>query len=302
MASTHQETYRSFEGSRSLGAPGFWPIFVGSLRVALKRKLPLLLLSIVPAIATCVVSFFVYLKFAAEAKAMPEAFAGNMGFLAEALARQATTHLEARNQIISFHASMNMFATLCVAWYGSGLICDDRRSGAFQLYFSRPLSRLQYFLGKLLCVSFFGVMVSLVPPLVIFVVASLASHEWAFFYSDWDIVPRSLAFSCVWLSVTCGLALFASSLATRKSFALVGIFSFLGFSVVTGQILGSFVEHDLFSVSLVFSMQSIAHQIFNEDVGWTRVESIVAWRSIGVMILFFFSGLTWRLARLQAVE
>jgi len=271
--------------------------------VALKRKLPLLLLYIVPAIATCVVSFLVYLKFAAEEAVIPEAFGGQMGFAAQMIARQATTHLEARMQIITFHANMNMFSLLCVAWYGSGLFCDDRRSGAFQLYFSRPLSRMNYFLGKALCVGFFGMLVSFGPAVVIFIVASLASPEWAFFKQEWDILLRALAFSVTWLALVCGLTLFASSMASRKSFALLGVFCFMGFSVAVAQVLGPFVDSRLYATSILFDMQAIAHQIFEREGSWRMVqEPWLAWTVIWSFTGLFFSGAALRLARLRIVE
>ena len=301
-ATAHKEVYRPLErrpASRGLGA---WPVFTSSLRVATKRKLPMLLLLAVPAIATCVVSFMVYLKFAAEEEVLPEAFGGPMGAFAQGLARQATKQLEARNQIISFHAQMNMFALLCAAWYGSGLFCDDRRTGAFQLYFSRPMTRAGYFLGKLLTVALFGALVSLAPALVIFTVASFASPEWAFFKAEWDLLPRSFAFSVVWLGLVCSLTLFASSCASRKSFALLGIFCFMAFSTAVGGVLGNFANERLYAVSVLLDMQAIAHHVFERGGSWRRVEFADAYYAVGGLTALFFLGLALRLRRQEVVE
>ena len=302
MATTHKEVYRRFEGSLDEGGPVFWPILTGGIRVSMKRKLPLLLLYIVPFIATCVVSFLVYLKCAAEESVIPEAFGGQVGFAAQMVARQATTHLEARNQIIGFHQNMNMFALLCVAWYGSGLLCDDRRSGAYQLYFSRPLARWSYFLGKLLTVGFFGLLVSFVPSLIVFLVASLASPEWAFLTSEWDMVPRSLAFSLTWLGLTCGVTLLASACASRKSFALLAIFFFFGFSTAVGAVLGGFVSGSLYASSVAWDMHAIAHHIFDREENWRLVEPPVAWAVVASLTALAFAAIAARLSRLEVVE
>src|SRR5437879_3710070 len=42
-----------------------------------------------------------------------------------------------------------LFAILFSVWAGSGLIADDLRTGALLMYLSRPLTRLDYVLGKL---------------------------------------------------------------------------------------------------------------------------------------------------------
>ena len=91
---------------------------------------------------------------------------------------------------------MKLFALLATAWYGSGLFCEDRRAGAHQLYFARPITRLDYFLGKFLVAAFFGACAILVPALVICLVASFSSPEWSFLKEEGDLVfPESGACS-----------------------------------------------------------------------------------------------------------
>ncbi len=55
------------------------------------------------------------------------------------------------HEVLAAYVSIQFFVTaLVIAVVASGAIADDRRAGAFELYFSRPLTRLHYALGKLL--------------------------------------------------------------------------------------------------------------------------------------------------------
>ncbi|MEM6994863.1 MAG: ABC transporter permease subunit [Myxococcota bacterium] len=53
----------------------------------------------------------------------------------------------------SFIGSQLFFTAILLGTALGGLIADDRRTGAFELYFSRPLSRMDYAIGKLLAAA-----------------------------------------------------------------------------------------------------------------------------------------------------
>ena len=57
------------------------------------------------------------------------------------VATSAMQMLAVKNQIYEFNQAMSFFALFAVAWYGSGLLCEDRRVGAHQLYVARPWTR-----------------------------------------------------------------------------------------------------------------------------------------------------------------
>ena len=65
-ATTHTEIYRRFEGKLEPARPAFVPLYRARLRLAFKRKLPLLLLFVPPWISGIVFSFVVYARFAVE--------------------------------------------------------------------------------------------------------------------------------------------------------------------------------------------------------------------------------------------
>ena len=301
MATTDLEVYRRFQGELRPHPLRFWPILVAGLRVAFKRRLPLLLLYVVPFIATVVFSFFVYAKFAVEEEVLPGMFEGGVG-MAEILARRATEILEVKNQIVLFNAQMGLFALLAVAWYGAGLFCEDRRAGAHQLYFARPLTRLDYFLGKFLTVAFFGALAMWVPALVICTVASLSSPDWSFLKEQWDVPLRATANSLVWITIVSSLALCASSLASRKSFALVGIFTVFVLSSAFGEVLSEIQGTSFRVFGMGQNMESIADSIFS---GWDEaggpVAPATAWKVMGGFTALCLAVVTLRLRKLEVV-
>lgn len=112
------------------------------------------------------------------------------------------------------------------------LISQDIRSRAFLLYFSRPLSRFEYLLGKLFTVWFYLVAISTLPALVLYVVGILLSPQLSVVTATWDLPLRILCASAALGIPTAALALCLSSMTEESRYAAFGWF--------TIWILGSF--------------------------------------------------------------
>jgi ABC-2 type transport system permease protein len=105
------------------------------------------------------------------------------------------------------------------------LISQDVRSRAFLLYFSRPISRWQYALGKLATVWFFLLMNSAVPALLLYVLGVLLSPSANVVFDTWDLPLRIVAASAVLMIPTASLALCMSSLTQESRYAGFGWFA-----------------------------------------------------------------------------
>jgi ABC-type transport system involved in multi-copper enzyme maturation permease subunit len=254
-------------------------------------------------------SFIVYLAFTLEQKMQEENPFGEGGDLQERFAKQAALAvaneglkmLEVTNQIIEFNKTMALFALLAVAWLASGLFCEDRKAGAHQLYFARPITRLDYFLGKFSIASFFALCAMIVPVLVICIVASVSSPEWSFLREKWDVFPRALAFSGLWTTAVVSLVLLASSLASRRSFALIGVFGFFMLSEVIGNALGNLVSRRFLALSLTRDLNAISYYLFGREDPWTEVAARDAWTYVLALIGFSWLVIAARLRRLEVV-
>lgn len=70
-----------------------------------------------------------------------------------------------------FLTSQFYVSAIAVAVIGGGAIADDHHAGAFELYFSRPLTRAQYAIGKLLGVGLVPTATILIPVLLLWMTA-----------------------------------------------------------------------------------------------------------------------------------
>lgn len=113
---------------------------------------------------------------------------------------------------------------LVVGLCAPSLISHDVRSRAFLLYFSRPLTRTQYILGKFSTVAFFLVITCTLPQLVLYLFAVLLSPDISVVAYTWDLPLRALIASAMMIIPASLLALMFSSLTTESRFATFGWF------------------------------------------------------------------------------
>jgi ABC-type transport system involved in multi-copper enzyme maturation permease subunit len=296
MAVTHTEVYRPFRGGLARHPFRFFPLFLTELSVATKKKLPLVLLFGPVAIATIVVCFIVQAKFTLQ-----EGLGGEAQSLqAQMAVTLASSMLEVRDLIIATNGIMSGFALLAMVWFGAGLICEDHRAKAHLLYFSRPLTRLDYFLGKLCVAGFFGAMAVLVPDLLICAMAVFTSPGWSFLREQGGVVWGSLSWGLLWVVTMGMLVLAVSSLAPKKVFAIVGFF---GFVMITEMFVNIGVElgdvESLRYLSVVQNLGELGEWML--ESGEVGVPDHIVKRLAGTGGFVLLSGLViaWRLRRME---
>jgi ABC-2 type transport system permease protein len=133
-------------------------------------------------------------------------------------------------------------------YVGAGLIANDRRANALQLYLSKPLTRSEYVFGKLVILMTFLLLVTWVPAISLLILQIMFAGNLTFFTSNLFLFPAITLFSFV-QAVTVSVAMLAlSSLSNSSRFvgilytaliffttALWGVLAFaLGFQHVVG--------------------------------------------------------------------
>ncbi|MBL8858444.1 MAG: ABC-2 transporter permease [Planctomycetes bacterium] len=306
-ASAHTEVYRPFKGHVRTRRWRFVPLLSAGIKTALKKRLPLLLLFAPLAIGTVIFAFVVYSSFAIQAGAPPSALGqpgGLPGLIGSALlAGRAEQLIKAREMIVTFHLATNIFSMLLIAWYGAGLLAEDRRLGAHLLYFARPLSRLDYLTAKFLTVAFFGALGSILPGLIICVIATFASPEWSFIRSEYDVVLATFGFGLLWTVLGSSIVLCASSLSSRRIFALIGVFAAFMLVTATGNILG-FLQRDpdFRALSPFMAADRIAVFLFDLKRRRAGMDLDLAWISVTSAILLSWAVTWWRVKRMDVVS
>jgi ABC-2 type transport system permease protein len=303
MAATNTEIYRRFQGTLRPAAVRFLPLAQAGIRTASKRKLPLVLLYAPPTIATVIFSFVVYVRFSLMSGVMPGAFGGGGASPAAMMAvGLADTLTQVRMQIVGFHLAMTTFTFLILAWFGAGLIAEDRRLGAHLLYFARPLTRLDYLLGKFLTLAFFGSLAVVVPGLVICTVAAFSSPEWSFLKQEGDLVAKTVLFGLAWVFTCASAVLAISSLCTRKSFALVASFTLFLLPVPIAQVLAFEVDPRFHVISLQGTFLKIAASVFDAPaIAMPGLDVGPAYMAAAAFLLIAWIVLAARVRRMLAV-
>lgn len=108
---------------------------------------------------------------------------------------------------------------LVIGMIAPPLISQDFRSRAFLLYFSRPITPLEYVWGKTAVIWCYLAIVTTLPALVLYIVGIMLSPSLSVVLDTWDLPLRILAASLVLLVPTTSLALFFSSLTTESRYA-----------------------------------------------------------------------------------
>lgn len=297
-ASTHTEIYRTFDGQLQRHPLRFLSITRSHLSIALKKKRGLFLLYTIPTIMAIVYSFLVHLRYSAEAGVIPGVDGVTAVIAAQAI---AGIDLGVSAQIVKFMLQTQAFALLAVAWYGAGLIAEDRRLGAHLLYFSRPITRLDYMLGKACTAAAFGSFATLFPVLLVLLVATFSSPDWSFIKQEWDVILKSLAYCAMWITLLTGLVLMMSSIATRKTLALAAIFGLAMLSQAVGHVLYKITDDGRYLLLSIFEVfRRIASWMFDRRVQFDVPIDLCFYVSGGLLLVCILVT-TYRVRSMEVV-
>jgi len=116
-------------------------------------------------------------------------------------------------QFLQIQLYVSMILILLV---GPNLISQDLRFNALPLYFSRPLRRIDYFLGKLGIIAVFLAMVVVLPAVVAYGLGLLFSLDITIIRDTFKLLLASVAYGLV-IAVSAGLLVLALSSLSRSS-------------------------------------------------------------------------------------
>jgi ABC-2 type transport system permease protein len=192
----HDQGYRRYGGDKARTGSGWVVIARAGLRTMLEKKqfLALLLVSWIPFIVRVVQ---VYL-------------AANVPQARELLAVKADTFRQFLDQQETFVFFVTVYA-------GAGLIANDRRANALQIYLSKPLTRVEYVFGKLAVLMTFLLLITWVPAILLLLVQIAFAGNFTFFTNNLFLFPAItvLAFIEVLLASATMLALSSLSKSSR---------------------------------------------------------------------------------------
>ncbi|MGD0781965.1 MAG: ABC transporter permease subunit [Candidatus Aminicenantales bacterium] len=173
---------------------------------------------------------------------------------------------------------------------GAGLIADDLKHNSLQLYFSRPLRKRDYLLGKMGVVSFFLLLQTVVPGLLFFLLKLIFSGSFKFF-SQYPGIPAAVVLDSIVLTGFFGLyTLFLSSLGRNRRFASILVFLVYIFSdIFSGVFNGIFRLPAFCLISIKANLQQVGAALFGVpgpyDVPWIYSAFVLAGLSAAAVLV-----------------
>ena len=134
-----------------------------------------------------------------------------------------------------FLEQQDFFVFTITVYVGAGLIANDRRANALQIYLSKPLMRSEYILGKLAVLFTFLALVTFLPAMLLLALKVLFDGNFTFLKSNLFLIPAITVGSLLQVVLASFTMLALSSLS--KSARYVGIL-YVGITFFTSAIYG----------------------------------------------------------------
>lgn len=191
-------------------------------------------------------------------------------FLASNFSQAATFLAPSAQTFRDFLGQQGIFVFLITVYVGAGLIANDRRANALQLYLSKPVTRAEYILGKMSILATFLLGVTWLPAILLLVLQIAFSGNFTFLRANSSLLA-SVTLYCLLVVLVITFGMTALSSLSRSSrfvgilFAGVLIFSdamFNALRFITGSTAVSWVsiQASLDQVGDVIFRQAPRHQ------------------------------------------
>jgi ABC-2 type transport system permease protein len=120
-----------------------------------------------------------------------------------------------------FLDQQEIFVFFLTVYVGAGLIANDRRANALQIYLSKPLTRAEYVFGKLAILMIILLLVTWVPAMVLLLVQIAFAGNFSFLVNNAYLFPAITVFSFIQVVMVAATMLALSSLSNSSRY--VGI-------------------------------------------------------------------------------
>ncbi len=240
MSPIHDQSYRHYVGGKALPGRAWTVIARAGILNTLKKRvfLGLLLVGWAQFVVRAII-FYISISF-------------------RQLAPTASTFRE--------FLDMQGFAVFIITVYvGAGLIANDRRANALQIYLSKPLMRSEYIAGKLAILFVFLTLVTLVPALMLLLVQVILSGSFEFLQKNLFVIPAIIVASVLQVVLASVTMLALSSLSKSARFVAIMYVGILFFTKAVFGVLYAITGTSAVSwVSLGDNLSQVMDVIFQQ--------------------------------------
>jgi ABC-type transport system involved in multi-copper enzyme maturation permease subunit len=237
----HDQSYRRYGGGKAL--PGrAWLVIARAGIMSMMRKrmfLGLLIFAWLPFIVRAV-QIYVTTNFPQVAM----------------LAATAQTFRE-------FLEQQEFFVFVVTIYVGAGLIANDRRANALQIYLSKPLQRTEYIAGKAAVLFAFLMLVTWVPAILLLLVQVLFAGNFQFLQKNLFLFPAITVASLLQVLLATFTMLALSSLSKSSRYVAILYTGIVFFTAAIYGVLYGITGSSSFSwISPTFSLAQVVDVIF----------------------------------------
>jgi ABC-type transport system involved in multi-copper enzyme maturation permease subunit len=187
-----------------------------------------------------------------------------------------------------FLDQQGVFVFFVTIWVGAGLIANDRRANALQLYLSKPLTAAEYIAGKMAILFLFLAFVTWAPAMGLLLVQAIFAGSFTFIRNNAYLLPAITLFSLAQVLLASSTMLALSSLSKSSRFVGIMYAGLMFFTAALFQALRGITGSSAFAwLSPGDALEQLGDVIFRLD---PRHELSPALAALTVVVLIVGSG------------
>lgn len=246
----HDQSYQHWNGTLKPHTFRWWVITKEGLKIILKRKLFIIFVMTPP---------FMYLI-----------FRGGIIYFVSGLNFKIPFIPEINEKFFNDFFSSTipvpwtfLFITMICVFGGSGLIANDLENNVLQLYLSKPLTRADYIIGKLMIIISLLGFVTVFPGVILFIESVLLSNSIVFLKEKYWILGSIFLYSFILTLIPGLIILTASSMTKNNRYAAIVFIAITMFTPIIYQILKNIFHTDKVApISFWANLQQLGNILF----------------------------------------
>jgi ABC-2 type transport system permease protein len=263
----HDQGYRRYGGLKARTGTGWTVIARAGIRTFVTKRafLGLLLVSWFP--------FFV--------RAVQFYAAANLTTIPQAslLAPSADTFRQ-------FLEQQQTFVFFVTVYVGAGLIANDRRANALQIYLSKPLTRVEYVFGKLAILMSFLALVTWLPAIVLLIVQITFAGNFTFFRNNVFLFPAITVFAFIEVVLASSTMLALSSLSKSSRYVAILYAAVIFFTQAVYGVIYAVTRSTAFSwLSFSANLAQVGDVIFRQPLKYATPWPVSLLMIVGLVVL-----------------
>ena len=188
----------------------------------------------------------------------------------------------------AFLETQDIFVFFVTIWVGAGLIANDRRANALQLYLSKPLTAAEYIAGKMAILFVFLTFVTFAPAMGLLLVQAIFAGSFTFIRNNAYLLPAITLFSLAQVLLASTTMLALSSLSKSSRFVGIMYAGLMFFTAALFQALRGITGSTIFAwLSPGDALEQLGDVIFRIT---PRYDLPPAMAGIAVLALIIASG------------